>query len=1211
MPSITGKLAIAILLSTTAQCFAADGGRVLNVNSSMELGSEGAPVPGWRLKVFKMDRELVAKNPSAKVSNAAVKREDGGLCMEIPVVKGLAAYQLSTSDMFIDKDGEVEISFDCRLGESEDGAKPNIKCAVDFRAFGDEAPGVMPKNPDHPRYPVLKSFAFKPGSEWSHVSKTFKVIKWHNAYTLWINVSSDDGATIDVPLRLDNFKVELRGGKPCGEAAAVPDKSGGSYFAGEKIKLAVKALLDSKAPSEDVKLDIVADYDSRAWRSFDLKLKRLSDDKSSKGGVYEGSLELPADKFGSYRCEFSKDGSKLSGVGDLSIIHRPVEHKRFSPGWTIGFNNAGVVAPHTRNDEHFKYVQFSLGDSFERNFEIPHLSGMRNVRHWGNWLDIEPKEGEFRSDLTGMSLDGYKKYGMETIFCLVGDLLHCQDSGPMSHFPLFLFKYREERYESKINVMGKDKSYVLLPPAKVYGAYLDYCLKTWGERVHIWELFNEPGLGPFPAKNYIDYLKQSYKTIKERAKGDILLGNGVTGDFGMNVVGWCEQLNAADANYPEYLDGVAFHPYNCATDYQRGVYGLYAKCVKDIASTLKIKKPLWNTECFYIVNARNPQTQFYLNQAVCGANDVQRHYLDGLLLGVKCSSSLEANSLVKRAAPANGQTPLSEMAVATNALSYMLKDMEKLNGLELNKFMRGGIFTDAFGDKATGFVYDLRPAGSVMTPGSANGVKLMDLFGNELPKSAKYAISYEPVFLSGKASDVRSFFAKAKFVPNESCRVIARRFRDEIHLDGINSAGAPGVAEIEFEAASGLPKTQFAFVGESDDCAVKLGSFKGAKTEGVKFKVLLDGEANGEGASSRVEDSPCFDVAKAEKDAKELTLDMGSKAKIWSEGGFLRVKASVKDDDVIAPSRSSAPWEGDALEVFVDPKPFNKLDRDIISGSIPLPCFQFAFGAEAAPDGPGVIGVSRADKAFKTSAACQRTKLQGGYVIDAKIPWAELLRHVQGDIVGLELEIDHKDAKNFAKESLSGKRKGQSYNARLHYPLFKIDETTLKELKGNAFIRNASLQSGVCADPDAWTLNGQTSKAVAKLLDGVGPFGERAVYFEMRDCADAAEGSLLLRQNLSKPDWAKSAKIGAMIKMEGVKALGANDSYWPHGFALTFGQADLSRQLRKQLEGEMPWTSVRYVAALPPGAKTLTLSTGLRHATGKLWISNINVEFMQ
>ena len=127
---------------------------------------------------------------------------------------------------------------------------------------------------------------------------------------------------------------------------------------------------------------------------------------------------------------------------------------------------------------------------------IARLAGMRNVRIWGRWVLIEREPGKFSPDVIGPAIDEYYKNGVEPFFCIAAGMgLLYRDQGPKGEtadYPLFYYGKYIKKYPRPGIVM-------LDAPLDVYGRYLDYCIRTWGDKVKIWEMFNEPGdpvMGP-------------------------------------------------------------------------------------------------------------------------------------------------------------------------------------------------------------------------------------------------------------------------------------------------------------------------------------------------------------------------------------------------------------------------------------------------------------------------------------------------------------------------------------------------------------------------------------------------------------------------------------------------------------------------------------------------------------------------------------------
>ncbi|UKI32545.1 MAG: hypothetical protein L6W00_02895 [Lentisphaeria bacterium] len=413
------------------------------------------------------------------------------------------------------------------------------------------------------------------------------------------------------------------------------------------------------------------------------------------------------------------------------------------------------------------------------------------LRIWGHWRQIEPEEGKFTADIMDLPMKEIARYGYEPIFCLVGNfIIHGGRQGlerrlkrGNSNLPEYLFQWYHQSSDP-----GKGS---VLPPIEVYGRYLDFVLAHWGKQVRIWEVSNEPGIFGMPAKNYIDYLKYTNRTVKARRPDAVILGNGVTGDFGINVVKWCEQLNEADPNYVDSLDGIAFHPYASGLDYLNGIRGLYGQCVKNIRNKLARPRPLWNTECYYLPAARFRQINHGREFSRYGANDIQRHFLDGLYHGVTAAASPDPSSYFHRTGNTVNLISFNEVAAAQNALSALLEGMEKLEKVELNPQIRSALFLSRDGKRALGFLYDFRPSGSTWIPGRADGVKILDLYGNDRTAAGKYHLGFEPYYLAGTPDAVRKALTGSRFELENPVEFHGRRFGDLLLLDAKNLSGLP------------------------------------------------------------------------------------------------------------------------------------------------------------------------------------------------------------------------------------------------------------------------------------------------------------------------------------------------------------------------------------------------------------------------------------
>lgn len=139
-------------------------------NGRMELGAVGDAVPGWRLYVGK----ALLKEVEPKRMHVPVVTEKGvdGQGMRIPAYPGILSCGLQSRYFLIDWNGEVEISFQYRMVSPE--KRGNVRCNVDFRAFGDRAVRNAPvANPRYPHYPVLTGAGVPYSAQWTEFRRRF------------------------------------------------------------------------------------------------------------------------------------------------------------------------------------------------------------------------------------------------------------------------------------------------------------------------------------------------------------------------------------------------------------------------------------------------------------------------------------------------------------------------------------------------------------------------------------------------------------------------------------------------------------------------------------------------------------------------------------------------------------------------------------------------------------------------------------------------------------------------------------------------------------------------------------------------------------------------------------------------------------------------------------------------------------------------------
>ncbi len=982
------KAPITLLLSAISLFATA---KTINNNSSAELGTENGPAPGFKFENIQISRKEVKANPDRIYYPVTVSGGNPGKCVMLPGYKGLRSYRFSLEDFYIHDACEVEISFDAKAGPNENGNyTPNQLFRIDFRA-----------NTDYDKdryYPMINGFGFRPTDQWQRFSKRFKIKGYTNFYSIWVLTGTRDEINT---LYLDNFRFTRidAPAKPQDEYAVTFDKVTSLYRTGEPVKMTFRAILDSREKTISGKAEIRIFHDQKQAAVLPVTLTRQAD------GVYEGSVRWKPEQYGAFAAHLNLNGFAPERIGgDFAIIHDPVDHPRFSPGWALGSNTDNGIHFYTGDPLETTFI--CLAGGFEKLFRDMRLSGQALGRVWGYWRAVEPEQGKFRKEPLDNAIQMMKKYRIEPVFCLVGSFntrTNIQEvlKRGRQGFPPYLAKWHKVTKDNRDGVL-------MVPVKDVYDRYLEFVLNSWKDDVKIWEMSNEPGLLIHPpeghAKWFIDLCKYTYETIKKVQPDSIVLGNGVTGDFGMNIVGWCQQLNRANPDYVNWLDGIAFHPYNCGLDYMNGMYFRYRDVVRDISNTLKVKKPLWNTENYYLQTAYSKQINYYLNKERFGANEIARQFLDGFLNGVKATVANTPTAFYRQV-NVNGLAAPNDVFAATNALSVLLKDMDSVRELPLSRWVRAGLFQSKDGKKALGFLYDMRPSGSIWIPGNASA-QVLDIYGNPV-KETKYKLKFEPYYVAGTPVEVEKLLNGSKFQLQNPVEIRARRFGKTIFFEGKNLTGLP----IEIESAIGSLPVEFSFRQNPNRSIIAVEDFNEPLT-GIP----------------QIPETPAYSLP------ARIDLENGSSAELSFDGKHLIVKADVKDS---TPRPGKVFHEGSCIELFLDKQPFSNLD---LNATYPLQFYGTPTGGK---------GALKRGKKQNNPFEFRTEKTSSGYQTEFRIP-------IQEEYIGIDLIVTRSDG---AKERIRGIR-GMSFKERFHYPLFL---TGKKE-----FLKNGSFEQERFGEPDFW-----------------------------------------------------------------------------------------------------------------------------------------------
>ena len=108
----------------------------MNIGGSMDLGDPGKPVPGWTVLINRIQADAVRENPAALIQTTTVPGKNG-FALQTPNAKGLLHLILRCNRFRVDRDTEVEVSFDfkCSPGVSPLFPLPAFACNAAERLY--------------------------------------------------------------------------------------------------------------------------------------------------------------------------------------------------------------------------------------------------------------------------------------------------------------------------------------------------------------------------------------------------------------------------------------------------------------------------------------------------------------------------------------------------------------------------------------------------------------------------------------------------------------------------------------------------------------------------------------------------------------------------------------------------------------------------------------------------------------------------------------------------------------------------------------------------------------------------------------------------------------------------------------------------------------------------------------------------------------------
>jgi hypothetical protein len=907
------------------------------------------------------------------------------------------------------------------------------------------------------------------------------------------------------------------------------------FHPGEEIELKVQALLRGAGDSPELSLCIRSDYFLKNIETLKVTLNRDAAFKSADDrSLYTGTVKYSPKQYGSFNTVVMLDNKPVfSAGGDFAALHEldksisPLRRQLGGHFRVIGStyqltpsNDWAVVIRQGIDLETQLYAQCGFGHAMV-SFDL------KKVQSDPDKLDFSIPDAEF-----GV----LNKYGIEMIPSLGAWWIYTgrRNNGGVQISPMPGWFFDDKYTRRSLDKDAPDREPRTLKD-EVWKRHVDGAVKHFGSRIDKWMLLVEPQWVLKP-EDYLILQKIAWEAVKQQNPKSLLIAGDATSDVGNNLMGWIEKMHSL--GFEKYLDCVSFNPYESSLDNIGGVLFRYSDLIAKLRKTVVPGTQLWEQELYFIANSKRKQHPG--QQDVFSAGDVQRHYLLGLLNGLRGITAIPSTSISKN----RDELGPNDILAGLNSLSFFLDEKVAVLPQKLsNKLLHCGIFADKTGENCSGVIWSFRPGGMTMKVPAVDGVKLYDCYGNELRGAGGIELAADPVFATGSKAALAQLFSKAEFITPDPVKLYARTFGGMTFLEAENLSGSRSITMVDFDGQ--IAPVQFYFK-DSDYQRIML---KG-KLEQPGFKSGLKGESGLQSGSIAVSvNSGEFTIPAGEDSALKLQMNDGSKLALWTGNGKLWIKAEVSDP-AVTPAADNNLYTGDALEMFVDRAPFNRIGRNEFGGMniSELDVRQYIFAAVPSATGRSIQIINASSgREFESGATLKQEKTAAGYTLLASLPLAEIAPSADGGgIVGMNFELSKKDGGGAGSKAMLIPSKFPSYKYRSHYPLFQINA-----LNNADMLRGAKWKS---------SLDGMLKKVSA---------------YEVKESFAAESGVKV--EILEEPSWGPGVRRGS-VSAQGINLPAGNYllDFYAKGDKISEMKVALSKARKEFKGGDLPvndrWT---------------------------------------
>lgn len=826
------------------------------------------------------------------------------------------------------------------------------------------------------------------------------------------------------PYRYPFLKLSWNGGTVWFDALQINPGKTAEYTPSAELEFAISGAERIAEPGKQ-KLVLKGINYTAAPASADAILT-LNDTYFEKNiGTIKRKIELPAHgtvdtglTFPSRNGVFRADGTvRVNGKNapllpfDFGVAPQlPAERIDPDTTFTLGYSSAAGAFRNPQGRWEYR----ALGMDYDRHYANLRRQGIRINRLHDDgvlgWETIEPEPGKYDFRSIDNMINTGLKYGIETMPVIGGKgVLDKAGATPLDNWHI-----RKNSRKSGTFMGGRFQGW--LPPEKAWSDFVYNLVKHCKGRVRYYEIVNEPNLYMTP-ENYTRYLKLAWEAAKKADPSCRIVGICSTGDLGGQLGEFVEACGKLGAF--RYLDILSFHPYSAQLDSFPTPAEDQIREVRKIVDKYRKNVPLWNSELYYIksnlVHQQMDGQSDWIASGRFPARNTAKRYLIDLGSGLMSSISLNGDQFLHNdLRPHFGYSSgwaTAEMIpnahyIAGNAFARFLEGAKSEKQLKLLNGINGWRYKDRNGGEVAAFwakYDDEQFRFSVDAP----DVRIYDMFGNEIPDRTGIPLTADPYYLTAKNLD--SALASLKIIPNRLYSVTGAQWSAQ------NGKRAIAV-ELKNNSVDPLALT-VRIKGHKD---VRRITLNGQESRTLFFPCeKAENEITVLVSAGETVESVILPLAprKFVKNG-ETVRQKQYRFQVKSDAKVLNISVDVRDGKRGArPAKS--PWEGDCIELFLDARPAERLDRNPYTDNV----FRLFVAPKSSNGLPEEFSGSNIDV---KKLNCTVVENGTDYSASVTIPW-NVLRLNGPAPIGFDITVNNSDGE---KRDSAEPWAGNAYNWR-------------------------------------------------------------------------------------------------------------------------------------------------------------------------------------